>query len=94
MAFHPDPADLVTQRWMHLAFVRQGTTGQAYVDGRPSGEVHDLSVLGELVNGEKLLIGRRGHEPSPIWFRGRLDDIRIYGHALTAAKIGLLASPE
>lgn len=92
MGFHPDPADLGSKRWLHVAFVRHGNTGQAYVDGKPSGGPHDLSVLGELSNGQPLLIGRRGHEASPVWFHGKIDDVRIYDRALNDAEIGILAS--
>jgi len=76
---------------MHLAFVRRSNTGQAYVDGEPSGGEHDLSVLGDLSNGQSLLIGRRRHEATPVWFQGRIDDVRIYGRALTTDEIGVLA---
>lgn len=92
MSFHPDRSDLGAKRWMHVAFVRHGNTGQAYVDGKPSGGLHDLSVLGDLSNGRSLLVGRRRHEETPVWFQGRIDDVRIYGRALTAEEIGILAS--
>lgn len=91
LSFHPDPAALGSNRWMHLAFVRRSNTGQAYVDGEPSGDEHDLSVLGDLSNGQALLIGRRRHEATPVWFQGRIDDVRIYGRALTTDEIGVLA---
>jgi len=94
LSFHPDPATLGAKRWMHVAFVRQGNTGQAYVDGKPSGGVHDLSVLGDLSNGQPLLIGRRRHEETPVWFQGRIDDVRIYDRALTGGEIGVLALPK
>ena len=92
LSFHPDPAALGAKRWMHVAFVRRGNTGQAYVDGKPSGGTHDLSVLGDLSNGQPLLIGRRRHEETPVWFQGRIDDVRIYDRALTNGEIGVLAS--
>jgi hypothetical protein len=92
LTVHPDPADLGAQRWMHVAFVRRGSQGQAYVDGRPSGGQHDLSVLGDLVNGQPLLIGRRRHEETPVWFQGRIDDVRIYDRALTADELAVLAA--
>jgi len=91
MTFHPDPAALAAKRWMHVAFVRRGNTGQAYVDGQPSGGEHDLSVLGDLSNGQPLLIGRRRHEETPVWFQGRIDDVRIYDRALSGVEIGVLA---
>jgi len=91
LSFHPAPAALGAKRWMHVAFVRQGNTGQAHVDGKPSGGMHDLSVLGDLSNGQSLLIGRRRHEETPVWFQGRIDDVRIYDRALTTGEIGVLA---
>ena len=94
MSFHPDPVDLDCKRWMHVAFVRRGNTGQAYVDGKPSGGTHDLSVLGELSNGKPLLIGRRRHEETPVWFQGKIDDVRIYDRGLTDAEIAILAAPK
>ena len=51
LSFHPDPAALGSKKWIHVAFVREGNTGQAYVDGKPSGGMHDLSVLGDLSMG-------------------------------------------
>ncbi len=92
MSFHPERSDLGANRWMHVAFVRSGNTGQAYVDGKPSGGTHDLSVLGDLSGGQPLLIGRRRHEETPIWFKGRIDDVRIYDRALSTEEIGVLAS--
>ena len=92
MSFRPDPLDLSSKRWMHVAFVRRGNTAQAYVDGKPSGDPHDLSVLGELSNGKLLLIGRRRHDASPVWFQGKIDDVRIYDRGLSDVEIEILAS--
>ena len=94
LSFHPEPWALGAKRWMHVAFVRRGDIGQAYVDGEPSGGEHDLSVLGDLSNGKPLLIGRRRHEPTSVWFQGSIDDVRIYECALSAGEISALASPE
>lgn len=90
--FSPDGEALVEGRWQHLAFVRRGNVGQAYVDGRPSGAEHDLSVFRDRSKGKPLLVGRRQNEQSPRWFEGKLDDVRIYDRALAPWEIGVLAS--
>jgi len=74
-------------RWVHVAFVRRGDTGQSYVDGRLSGAPHDMTRVGSLVNDQPLRIGRRAHEPNPAYFRGKIGPIRILPVALTADEI-------
>ena len=69
-------------RWVHVAFVKRGTTGQAYVNGMPSGEEHDLSGLGPFVNDRPLRVGCREHAPNPVFFRGKLAGIILLNHAL------------
>ena len=74
-------------RWVHVAFVRRGNTGQCYVDGRPSGDAHDMSAIGSLANDEPLRIGRRAHEANPAYFRGKIGRVSIQPVALTAEQI-------
>ncbi len=80
--------------WTHIAFVRKGKIGHTYVNGKRSGDPHNLSKMGELVNDRPLLIGRREHEPSPAMFSGMIDDIRIYNQALDPAQILALAQRD
>ena len=78
------------ERWQHLAVIADSTQGRAtfYVDGR------EVTAQAGLRQGFKLagplLIGRRV-KGGPLPFDGQLDDLRIYDHALTAAKITALA---
>ena len=81
----PDSGPLC--RWVHVAFVRRGDTGQSYVGGRPSGAPHDMTGVGSLVNDQPLRIGRRAHEPNPAYFRGKIGCVRILPVALSAAEI-------
>ena len=77
-------------RWQHLAVIVDGTQGRAafYVDGR---EVTGQAGLREGFRlAGPLLIGRRvkgGPQP----FDGQLDDVRIYGRALSALEMTALA---
>ena len=74
-------------QWVHVALVKRGSTCQAYANGEPSGEEHDLSGLGPFVNDRPLRIGRREHEPSPAFFNGKVAGVRILNHALSVEKI-------
>jgi hypothetical protein len=86
--YFPSARDSVPlYRWVHVAFVRRGNTGQSYVDGRPSGDPHDMTRVGSLLNDQPLRIGRRAHEPNPAYFRGKIGLVRILPVALTADEI-------
>ena len=74
-------------RWVHLAFVKRGTVGRAYVDGRPSGKKHDLSGLGPLVNDRPLRIGRREHASNPAYFHGKIAGVMLLKYALAPEDI-------
>jgi hypothetical protein len=86
-------ASIPIQEWLHVAFVRKGGKGTSYVNGVRSGDEHDLAPVGDLTNDKPLTVGRRAYEPSPAWFRGKIDDLRIYTRALTAEEIRALAVP-
>lgn len=77
-----------TDKWVHLAMVRQGTLTTFYVDGQQAwtGPTNnpEWSVSGPAVNvplrvGQQILDGNT--------FKGTLDEIMIYDSALTAAEI-------
>ena len=74
-------------RWVHVAFVKIGTTGQAYVNGKLSGDAHDLSGLGPFVNDRPLRIGRREHAPNPVFFNGKISRIVLMDCALAPDQI-------
>ncbi len=80
------------RQWTHLALVRCGNQGQAYVDGRPSGPPLDLSTLGPLVNDRPLHIGRREYEANPMFFRGRIAGLSLWPKALSSEAISAEAT--
>jgi len=86
------PGSILPDTWIHIAFVKMGTAGVSYVNGRPSGEPHDLSSLGDLTNARPLFVGRRRHEPTPAWFDGQIAGLRVYTRALVAQEVKDLAS--
>lgn len=85
------PAALPTGRWVHLAVTLSGTLGTLYVDGVAVG-THPLMTLapcdlGEITQG---WIGRSQFTADPL-LNGRVEDLRVYSGALSAADVAALA---
>ena len=77
--------------WYHVAMTYDGTKQVAYLDGEPVG--HKMSK-GQLdAAGEPLFIGRDtpGEEE---FFKGTIDDVRIYNRALSEYEISILFLSE
>ncbi|HET8756444.1 MAG TPA: LamG-like jellyroll fold domain-containing protein [Solirubrobacteraceae bacterium] len=69
--------------WTHLAMTWDGATLRLYVDGT---QVSSRAVSGTLLTSTGALrIGGNGVWTE--WFAGRIDEVRLYGRALTAAEI-------
>ena len=69
--------------WTHLAVTYDGATLRLYVNGT---QVSTRAVTGSMPNSTGgLRIG--GNNVRPEWFSGRIDEVRIYNRALTAAQI-------
>jgi hypothetical protein len=78
------PADLLLNVWTHLAFTYDGGVMRLYVNGT---EVSTTNVAGATsVSNGPLRIG--GNSVWGEYFRGLIDEVRIYNRALTSAEIG------
>lgn len=76
-------AVLPLDTWSHVATTYDGTTIRVYVNGE---QVGTKAQSGPLVTSTgPLRFG--GDAIWPEWFKGSLDEIRVYDHALTAAEI-------
>ena len=89
----PEPSAGV---WHHVAGVldRVTNTASLYVDGVLA-DSEDVSHVGNLDNPVSLGIGalnREGAVGSPVqFFNGKIDELRLYNNALTAAEVAVLA---
>jgi len=82
--------DLVVNRWYMIAYVIDNTHQEVrlYLDGDLK---RTISISGTpllMQSGESMRIGDTGYEE---WMNGRIDDVRIYNRALSAAQIAWLA---
>jgi hypothetical protein len=80
---------IVPGRWTHVAGVYDGVARRVYLDGLPAGENAMPQQRADM--GAPLSIGRPGAY-NGLYFRGRIDDVRLYARALSAAEIKALAT--
>ncbi len=77
------PAALALNTWTHLATSYDGTTMRLYVNGT---QVATRAQTGALATSDgPLRFG--GNTVWGEWFAGRLDELRVYNRALTAAEV-------
>jgi concanavalin A-like lectin/glucanase superfamily protein len=76
-------AGLPLNTWSHLAATYDGATLRLYVNGA---QVSSRALTGAMrVTGQPLRIG--GNAVWAEWFSGRIDEVRVYSRALSAAQI-------
>ena len=80
-------------RWKHVAETYDGTWLRVYIDGRAAGAKR---VTGRTcVSGEPLAVGAKNNPTKGLleaFWDGRLDEVRIYGRALSATEVRQLAA--
>lgn len=75
------PSALPTGGWSHLAFTSDGSTLRLYVDGEFEAEAPAIAAKATAAN---LLIG---HSPTLGYFDGMIDEVRLYGEALSESQV-------
>ena len=75
--------------WCHYAYTFDGTTHRLYIDGAQvaSGQAAPQAAAPVALNLGRWTSGQE-------YFTGQLDDLRIYGRALTAAEVLALANDQ
>ena len=69
-----------TEKWVHVAFTNDGTTGKIYIDGD---EVMAGNVPGKLKsNADPLRIAQDCDRPNNV-FAGMIDEVRLWNRALS-----------
>ena len=78
-----DPLEVLDGQWHHCAATFDGQWMRVYLDGRQIGELHRAGPL--VVGGSAP--GCIGSAGGGECFQGVMDDLRIYGDALTGAEV-------
>lgn len=81
----------VNSNFHHLVMVKNGSTVYVYLDGALSTQIIDNTTTGSSCgtsNTTDMTIGCRGQLVR--YFKGMIDDIRIYNRALNASEVNLL----
>ncbi|MBT4819720.1 MAG: LamG domain-containing protein, partial [Lentisphaerae bacterium] len=79
--------------WHHVAVSVDQTTNttKLYVDGQPAGE-HEQRTANN--NSGALVIGRQGINTAAGYFKGDLNELRIWDHVRSEAEVALLANRQ
>lgn len=83
---------LSTGTWTHAAFVYNGSTMQLYKDGVLVGSANKSGAVDERT-GLSVAVGNQPNGAGSRAFDGLIDDMRIYGRALSVSEIEALANP-
>lgn len=86
------PNAMQLNRWTHVVHVvdRTARVGQTYIDGVVSGGPDDLSPWVDVIDCSQA-VDTANFGGWLSYFDGRIDDMRIYGRALTASEVSELA---
>jgi len=80
-------APLAVDRWFHVAAVRTGNTNRIYLDGVPLGEKTAGTDIDTRSGGQSKIGALSGLYGVTRYFGGCIDDLRLYGRALSDAEV-------
>jgi hypothetical protein len=84
------PTALPTNSWCHVAVTLDGSTGVLYLDGVPVATNTALTIRPWQTLARSNYLGHSQFSADP-YFNGKIDSVRIFGRALSAAEIQDLA---
>ncbi len=84
------PAALATNSWQHVAVTLDGTRGLLYLNGQPVATNNSLTIRPWQLLARSNYVGESQFTADPT-FNGRIDSLRIFGRALSAAEVRDLA---
>lgn len=82
-------ASLATGQWVHLAVTFGGSTATVYVNGTATASSNAITIHPGDFKPTINYIGKSQYDTDTL-FNGKIDEFRIYNHALTQAQISAL----
>jgi hypothetical protein len=76
--------DMVRNKWYHLAVVYTGNFFNAFLNGRADASAY---ATGAVASPDSLALGAGSFNGNKEFFRGIIDDVRVYNRSLTVAEI-------
>ncbi|MFT2010509.1 cellulase family glycosylhydrolase [Pontibacter sp. 13R65] len=84
---------LAPNEWVHLAVTQAGTVGILYINGTEVGRNNNITIKpSQLGNTPQNYIGKSQFASDPT-FKGLIDELKIYGKALTSEEVVELSNP-
>ena len=84
------PAALPTGSWCHVAVTLDGSTGILYLNGSPVATNASVTIRPWQLLASSNYVGKSQFPADPL-FNGRIGSFRVFGRALSAAEITMLA---
>jgi hypothetical protein len=92
-SYNADSPDDTLERgeWVHLAGTYDGSLVKCYIDGQVVGDNDQAIAIALSQDTNDLAIGNRP-DANDRPFKGTIDEVRVYGRALSAAEVAWLAT--
>jgi gliding motility-associated-like protein len=76
---------IISNNWDCVVFTFNGDTAKAYVNGVLRYKFKGGASIGK--NIEDVFLGRMNNTTYPYWFKGEMDEVRIYKRALSSSEV-------
>ena len=86
------PVSICGDHWVHITGVRSGNVNRIYLNGEQLGEQEAGSNIDIGIGGDARIGSIKGLHGTARYFRGLLDEVSLYGRALSPSEIYSLAT--
>jgi hypothetical protein len=87
-AWHTTGSYAPNDTWSHIVVTYDGARAKTYLNGELVEDFAATGIIGDAHVGlNELRIGGRSNNPAGQYFAGRIDDVRVYRRAISAAQV-------
>ena len=80
-------SSITLNTWNHIVAVRQGSNKYIYINGALAASNTTAPISNHSTNTTEIMFGKNACSGSANWFKGNLDEVRIWTKALTLSEI-------